>query len=108
MADDVLAEALARIEHKVDALLRHFKVQATPMSFDGQTCPACNSVIKYDVDVLKGVVVRRCLCSTGKFVTKLTFHVSPVQPPGTSNDNSTAVDDLESAIKSISAIGKGR
>lgn len=66
-AEDILAEGLARLEYKVDILLRQLiGAITTPMSFPGQTCPACTSFIDYQIDVAKGVVVRKCKCSTGK------------------------------------------
>lgn len=73
MADDILAEALARVEHKLDAIINHFKIKSQPVHFPGQVCPTCQSFIDYQVDVLKGVVVRKCKCSTGKMAPTISL-----------------------------------
>lgn len=72
MADAHIMEALARVEHKLDALMRHLKIpMPAPMHFVGSMCPACGALIDYQVDINHGVVVRKCNCKTGKFPTKL-------------------------------------
>jgi hypothetical protein len=103
MADDVLAEALARLEHKVDAIIRHLNVSTQPMHFPGQVCPACGSFIDYQIDVTKGVVVRRCKCTTGKVPPVIPL--IPVQK-GVSNGNSTSgKDSAESIREDLAEIG---
>ena len=98
MAFHIIAEALARIEHKLDAILRHGKVPAPPpMSFMGATCPACNQTVEYQVDLQNNVVVRKCQCSTGKFVSMIPLFPT-LQPPGVTNarpDVSRAEDSSE-------------
>lgn len=67
MASDILAEALARVEFKLDLLLRHLKVNTNQMMQIGaHTCPVCSMVVTYQVDLAKSVVVRKCACGTGK------------------------------------------
>ena len=61
-----LAEGLVRLEHKVDALLRHLQVPTKPLHFIGEVCPVCSKPIEYQIDILMNVVVRKCGCSTGK------------------------------------------
>lgn len=78
MALDTLAEAIVRVEHKVDMLIRHFKLSSVPMHFPGQTCPICGSFIDYQIDIMKSVVVRKCQCSTGKVAP--TIPLVPVTP----------------------------
>lgn len=79
MAFPLIMEALARVEHKLDALLRHLKVPAPPpMHFVGAACPTCLSLIDYQVDLQHGVVVRKCNCKTGKVPTK--FELLPITP----------------------------
>lgn len=99
MAFHIIAEALARIEHKLDAILRHGRVPApAPMSFMGTTCPACNQTIEYQVDLQHNVVVRKCQCSTGKFVSSIPLFPT-LQPPGVPNarpdDNRSSSDSSE-------------
>jgi hypothetical protein len=71
-----LGEALARLEHKIDHLIRRQekleKALAFPLTPDitarlGEptTCPICREPVKHQVDVLKKIIVRRCGCKTG-------------------------------------------
>ncbi len=62
----VLGEAVARIEHKLDALLRALDVKADPLHFVGGKCPVCQQEIDHRIDIEKRIVVRKCGCSTGK------------------------------------------
>lgn len=87
-ADDVLAEGIARLEHKVDAIIRHLNVVSTPMSFPGQACPVCTSFIDYQIDVVRGVVVRKCKCSTGKVPPMI-----PLVPVGVDPSSKATGDD---------------
>jgi hypothetical protein len=74
MADALIMEALARVEYKLDAIMRHQKIpMPSPMHFVGSACPACGMLIDYQVNLQHGVVVRKCECKTGKFPTKLEF-----------------------------------
>lgn len=74
MADQHIMEAIARVEYKVDAIMRHLKVpMPAPMHFAGSMCPGCGMLIDYQVDLQHGVVVRKCNCKTGKIPTKLEF-----------------------------------
>jgi hypothetical protein len=66
MALKIIAEAILRVEHKIDAVMRFLKVPSEPMHFVGLTCPSCNMPVDYTVDIQAGVVVRRCNCKTGK------------------------------------------
>lgn len=86
MADEILAEALARVEHKLDLLLKHNKVQGLQVHFPGQSCPLCGFLIDYQIDLMKNVVVRRCKCTTGKVAPMVPLSLSPVQP-GATNGN---------------------
>lgn len=65
-----LAESLARLEHKVDILLREER-KKNPMlmipavgDFNHQ-CPVCQQPVSYIVDTLAQVLVRKCGCKTG-------------------------------------------
>lgn len=88
MGLNILAEALARIEHKLDYLLRHHNVPVYPMHFSGNICPVCNKAVEYVVDVKSQVVNRRCDCSTGKVPSAIP--ALPVVPSGTPNGYSNA------------------
>jgi hypothetical protein len=72
MALALVLESLNRIEHKLDAVLRHFQISATPLQFTGTICPACKQLIKYEVNITHGVVYRSCGCSTGKVAIPVT------------------------------------
>ena len=72
----LLAEAILRSEHKLDALLKHFKIQTQPMHFIGQVCPVCHHNIDYLIDIQHQVVIRRCNCKTGKVPS--TIPLTPV------------------------------
>ena len=52
-AEDVLSEALARIEFKLDLLLKHHKVPQMEMHFPGQQCPSCGWIIDYQINLAK-------------------------------------------------------
>lgn len=84
----ILAEALARIEHKLDYLLRHHSVPVMPMYFTGNSCPVCNKLIEYQVDVKHQVVVRRCDCTTGKIPSAIPL--TPVPQAGVTNGNASS------------------
>jgi len=78
-ADNVLAEALARIEHKLDLLLEaayvNVKIQdgevvTGPMGMlrmlgEPSACPVCKQKVDYQVDQINKVIVRKCGCKTG-------------------------------------------
>jgi hypothetical protein len=69
-ADNVLAEALARIEHKLDLLLhadRGNRLHANLPALGSQAlpCPVCNQPVLYQVDQINKVVTRVCGCKTG-------------------------------------------
>lgn len=101
MAFGILAEALLRIEHKVDAILKAVmlpgQIPPMPLHFVGQQCPICYSPIDYQVDVQKGVVVRRCGCKTGKVPSMIPL--TPVEVPR--NGNSTLSDSSERSADSV-------
>jgi hypothetical protein len=69
MALGIIAEALARIEHKLDLLLQNIKYQHVPVltgvGDKSHTCPLCKQQVKYVVDVIKKVLTRQCGCKTG-------------------------------------------
>lgn len=71
-----MAEALARIEHKLDILLRiQISIGANspnggpspPATMDKNlTCPVCGKQVRYNMNFFNaGVVVRSCGCKTG-------------------------------------------
>lgn len=71
MGFNIVAEAILRLEHKIDALMKHFKIITQPMHFIGNTCPVCNKPIDYQIDTMKSVVVRKCDCKTGKIPSSI-------------------------------------
>jgi len=91
MGLSILAEALARIEHKLDCMVRATSTPVYPMHFSGNVCPSCNQAVDYQIDVQHQVVVRRCGCSTGKVPSAIPL--LPVAPPGAQNGYPTADED---------------
>lgn len=79
MANDVFAETLAQVQYKLDLIIRHLKIPAAPMHFQGHVCPVCNAYVDYQVDVMKGIVMRACNCKTGKIAS---LPLTPVVPTG--------------------------
>lgn len=76
----ILGEALARIEHKIDALLRALDVKATPLHYVGGKCPVCQKSVDHQIDIEKRIVVRKCGCSTGKQPPLALLPVAPSKP----------------------------
>lgn len=85
MAMGILAEALARIEHKLDLLLANQSPPFKPVHFYGNTCPLCSKKVDYVVDVYNNVVMRKCGCSTNKQPSSV-----PLTPVGEKNGNDKA------------------
>lgn len=86
MALNVIAEAVLRIEYKLDLMLKAAGISSQmPMHFIGHMCPVCNHSIDYVVDIQHQVVVRRCDCKTGKVPS--TIPLIPVS--GTLNGEAT-------------------
>jgi hypothetical protein len=100
MADHILAEALARVEFKLDLIMKHLKITApVPMSYQGQSCPVCNFPVEYQVDISKQVVVRKCQCGTGKVVLDVKFTTQIGQPT-----HGQQANNLEDAFAQLSSI----
>jgi hypothetical protein len=87
MALGILAEAVLRIEHKLDLVLKRLGfLDATPhpqMHFVGHMCPVCNQAVDYQIDITHNVAVRKCGCKTGKQPS--TIPLTPVT--GAQNGN---------------------
>lgn len=85
MAQEILAEALARIEFKLDLIIKFMGMppSSVPMHFMGQECPVCLKTVDYQIDIGKNVVIRRCGCSTGKL--PMIVPLIPVDPTGGKN-----------------------
>ncbi len=85
-AEDKIMEALARIEHKQDLILEIVaKLAGIKSSNDlpkvgdpNHPCVLCTQPIKYDVDISKGVVVRKCGCGTGKIALDMGAFAPPM------------------------------
>ena len=87
MGFSLLAEALARMEHKIDLLLTHFKVNTKPMHFYGISCPVCKQQIEYVIDIQQNIVKRKCGCSTNK---QPSIQLTPVSSGGKSSGSNTS------------------
>ncbi len=107
MALAILAEAVARIEHKIDQILTRLTfLDKTPfpqLQFDGLMCPVCAKTVNYQVDVNHGVVARKCGCVTGK-LPPLT-PLFPVQ--GVVNGSKDSDDDSTSKRRRRSSQDSG-
>lgn len=83
-ADAKIMEALARVEHKLDLLLR-YEIQPTKNGMritqvgDQHVCPLCQNPVTYDVDITDSVVLRKCGCKTGKIALDMKAF-APVLP----------------------------
>ena len=68
-ADAVLAEALSRLEHKVDLLMHliagNFSGAHLQLGDPNHICPVCQSQVTYRIDIANKVAIRSCKCSTG-------------------------------------------
>jgi len=69
MALGIIAEALARIEHKLDVIIKASWSSNSPfltsVGDKSHSCPLCKQQVKYTVDVIKKVLTRQCGCKTG-------------------------------------------
>jgi hypothetical protein len=81
-ADSILAEALLRIEFKLDLILKGLSLGSMePMQFTERApCPACREAIQFQVDIQQQVVKRVCGCKTGKQPPLQPFIPVPPQP----------------------------
>lgn len=78
LADDVLAEALCRIEFKLDLLLAQSGLGAVFPKMDNFSCPTCKLKPEYSIDLHKQVVVRKCGCGTGKIPSSIPLFPNPL------------------------------
>lgn len=82
MALAIIAEALARIEHKLDVIIRNVipfaSTAENSMSFFN-ICPLCQRVVEHQIDLQHNVVVRRCGCSSRMFPSVVPL--TPSQQP---------------------------
>lgn len=107
MANDILAEALARVEYKLDLLMQNFGIKGAPMEFEASYCPVCSQPVKYQIDVVKNVVVRRCGCKTGKSAAIIPLTaITGVQ--GNGNPSQSITDLVRAAVSESSQDSSGR
>jgi hypothetical protein len=62
----VIAEAVLRVEHKLDVLLQirlNDWKSAYPMA-NGTVCPICTTEVQYQMNISANVVTRKCGCGT--------------------------------------------
>lgn len=67
---NIISEATARLEHKLDQLVVLFKKhnpQLVMPAFGGlpTTCPLCGKQVEYMINVGAKILERRCNCKTG-------------------------------------------
>lgn len=109
MGLSILAEALMRIEHKLDLLIEGFFVKTVvhpKLHFFGNTCPVCGESIDYQIDVQHQVVVRRCGCKTGKIPSAIPL--LPAVQPGTTNGYPTPAEEERAPVSENSDRRKAR
>lgn len=80
---NTLAEALARVEHKLDLLLESQagldrQLQLRSVGDPEHLCPVCQQAVKYHVDIMSKLLTRTCGCSTGK---SAPLNLTPFEPP---------------------------
>lgn len=79
----VSAEALARIEHKQDLILRTLAenyphTNLTTVGDPNHICPLCHIPVTYQVDLMNQSLTRNCGCSTGM---QAPLNLQPFAPP---------------------------
>lgn len=90
---NTLAEALARVEHKLDLLLESQagldrQLQLRSVGDPEHLCPVCQNSVSYHVDIMSKLLTRTCGCSTGKAAPlNLAPFAPPSQPTKTENGN---------------------
>lgn len=97
-ADPVIMEALARIEHKLDLLLKQSDNTPPLMTKLGDVmhrCPVCNQQVDHQVDIVNGVVTRKCGCATGKIAPVDLGAFAPPAVPARERDNGRRSEDEE-------------
>lgn len=102
MADDKIMEALARLEHKVDLIIRWLdpsmgaavKQKLIQLGDPRNICPICEQPVNFNVDIEDSVVVRKCGCSTGKIALDLKAFAPPALP-ARKTDNGGRDDEQE-------------
>lgn len=85
-AINIIAEALIRIEHKIDAFIRQNSTPVQKMEFTGGICPVCKRWIEFQIDPAHYVVKRVCGCSSGKIPLV-------IEPPPNERENRDVRDD---------------
>ena len=98
----VLAEALARVEYKLDSIIKALNLPVMPMqSVMSSVCPVCSRTVTYQMDIVNGVVVRKCDCSTGKLPPTLSLlpNIIPGVTNGYSAREAPAGDDAEDSSR---------
>ena len=102
MGMKVLAEQVAQIQHKLDAVIRHFKIKVSPVHFVGEQCPLCLRPVDYKIDPFVNVVERKCGCSTGKMPS--TIQLTPIgdnsAKPSLITDDRSGNENSESSATS--------
>ena len=89
---NTLAEALARVEHKLDLLLESQAGQDPLLELrsvgdPNHLCPICTKPVTYYVDIMSKLLTRTCGCSTGMSAPLNLAPFSPPQATKTENGN---------------------
>lgn len=91
-ADNVLAEALARIEHKLDLILEASRVlKGITQLGERMQCPVCKQTVDYQVDQINKVISRKCGCKTG-LQAPLDLNAFAPPAPAPRKDNPDGAD----------------
>lgn len=85
-----LAEALARVEHKLDLLLesqagQDRQLQLRTLGDPEHLCPLCQQSVTYLVDIMSKLLTRKCGCSTGMQAPLNLQSLAPPTPTETGN-----------------------
>jgi hypothetical protein len=107
-ADDKIAEALARIEHKLDVLFvllesdgaaphirREMRQDIRQVGDPRHRCSICKSQVEYFADPIDSVVVRKCGCKTGKIAIDVKAFAPPASPVPSKENSSGEQQQVE-------------
>jgi hypothetical protein len=111
---NVIAEALARVEYKLDMLLwalnatKNTTMAAPNLGANMTRCPLCFDLIQYQVDIINQVTKRVCGCKTGMQPPTISFLPAVPEVKHGNSDGSGRGDGPEAEAPANGRRGQGR